>query len=298
MINSDYQATLQKMATTIKEADYVIVGGAAGMSAAAGPDWYNPGDPTYLEKFKAIEDKYHAGSIWRNGYLEQYTGKNWENRGDLWGFKLSLIHFVLHEPVYQPYQDLKAILKDKDYDLITTNQDVQFSKAFPDKDVATIQGDWSYFQCADKCHDQVYPNQTVVDQLFPQIKNGHLPENLIPRCPKCGAEMLEWVRGYEFLEGQHYNNQYAKYRQFIQKAEGKKTVYLELGVGMMTPMFIKEPFMNLTYQNPQATYITVNPKDAIVPRELTDRGIAVKYDLVKVLADLKECGISRVSAED
>lgn len=34
--------------------------------------------------------------------------------------------------------------------------------------------------------------------------------------------MLEWVRGYEFLEGQHYNNQYAKYRQFIQQAEGKK----------------------------------------------------------------------------
>ncbi|WHQ78605.1 hypothetical protein QFC96_02260 [Latilactobacillus curvatus] len=260
MTNLDYQATLQKMATTLKEADYVIVGAAAGMSAAAGPDWYNS--------------------------------------GDLWGFKLSLIHFVLHEPVYQPYQDLKAILKDKDYDLITTNQDVQFSKAFPDKDVATIQGDWSYFQCADKCHDQVYPNQTVVDQLFPQIENGHLPENLILRCPKCGAEMLEWVRGYEFLEGQHYNKQYAKYRQFIQKAEGKKTVYLELGVGMMTPMFIKEPFMNLTYQNPQATYITVNPKDAIVPRELMDRGIAVKYDLVKVLANLKECGISRVSAED
>ncbi|EHE86190.1 hypothetical protein LOX54_07405 [Latilactobacillus curvatus] len=115
MTNLDYQATLQKMATTLKEADYVIVGAAAGMSAAAGPDWYNP--------------------------------------GDLWGFKLSLIHFVLHEPVYQPYQDLKAILKDRDYDLITTNQDVQFSKAFPDKDVATIQGDWSYFQCADKCHD-------------------------------------------------------------------------------------------------------------------------------------------------
>ncbi|MCP8858478.1 hypothetical protein LBW12_00315 [Latilactobacillus curvatus] len=76
MTNLDYQATLQKMATTLKEADYVIVGAAAGMSAAAGPDWYNPGDPTYLEKFKAIEDKYHAGSIWRNGYLEQYTGKN------------------------------------------------------------------------------------------------------------------------------------------------------------------------------------------------------------------------------
>ncbi|WP_208422021.1 SIR2 family NAD-dependent protein deacylase [Latilactobacillus fragifolii] len=298
MTNSDYQITLQKMATAIKAADYVIVGGAAGMSAAAGPDWYNPGDPTYLEKFKAIEDKYHAGSLWRNYYLEQYTGKNWENRGDYWGFKLTVAHYNLHVAIFQPYYDLKAVLKDKDYDIITTNQDCQFPRAFPEKEVATIQGDWSYFQCANKCHDQVYPSQPIVDQLFPQIEDGHLPEDLIPRCPKCGAEMLEWVRGYEFLEGDYYAEQYAKYRQFIQKAEGQKTVYLELGVGMMTPMFIKEPFMNLTYQNPQATYITVNPKDALVPRELADRGLAVKYDLAKVLADLKECGVSRVSTED
>ncbi len=193
---------------------------------------------------------------------------------------------------------MKAILKDRDYDLITTNQDVQFSKAFPDKDVATIQGDWSYFQCADKCHDQVYPNQTVVDQLFPQIENGHLPENLIPRCPKCGAEMLEWSVVMNSLKDSTTTSNTQSIVNLFKKLKVKKTVYLELGVGMMTPMFIKEPFMNLTYQNPQATYITVNPKDAIVPRELMDRGIAVKYDLVKVLANLKECGISRVSAED
>ncbi|AUX12201.1 NAD-dependent protein deacetylase [Latilactobacillus sakei] len=287
MTNSDYQITLQKTAAAIKAADYIIVGGAAGMSAATGPDWYNPGDPTYLAKFKAIEAKYHAGSIWRNGYLEQYIGRTWDNQGDYWGFKLTLIHFVLNEPVYQPYRDLKAVLKGKDFEIVTTNQDHQFTTAFPEKDVAVIQGDWSYFQCNNRCHDKVYPNRDLVERLYSQVVDGHLPENLIPRCPKCGAEMNEWVRGLNFLEGEFYEAQYAKYRAFNKKAENKKTVYLELGVGMMTPMFIKEPFMNLTYQNPQATYITVNPKDAIVPKELTDRGIPVKYDLAKVLADLK-----------
>lgn len=34
---------------------------------------------------------------------------------------------------------------------------------------------------------------------------------------------------------------------------------LELGVGMMTPMFIKEPFMNMVYQWPHALYVPINP---------------------------------------
>lgn len=170
MTNSDYQITLQKMATAIKVADYVIVGGAAGMSAAAGPDWYNPGDPTYLEKFKAIEDKYHTGSLWRNYYLEQYTGKNWKNRGDYWGFKLTVAHYNLHVAIFQPYHDLKAVLKDKDYDIITTNQDCQFPRAFPEKEVATIQGNWSYFQCANKCMTKFIRANQLLISYFRKLK--------------------------------------------------------------------------------------------------------------------------------
>lgn len=279
---------LQKAVTALTNADYIVVGGASGMSAASGPDWYRSGDPTYLKKFKTFENKYHAGSLWRNYYLEQYTGHQWASRGDYWGFKISLAHFVLHEPIYQPYADLRSILKTKSFDVVTTNQDGQFSKAFPDKDVAIIQGDWSYFQCSTGCHDQVYPSTALVEKLYPEITDGHLPEDLIPRCPQCGAEMHEWIRGYHFLEGSFYKKQYAKHQKFVDKSTDKRTVFLELGVGMMTPMFIKEPFINLTYQNPHATYITINPKDALVPPAINARGIPIKADLATVLAVLKE----------
>ena len=106
-------------------------------------------------------------------------------------------------------------------------------------------------------------------------------------CEKCGNEMHEWVRGWVFLEGTSYHQQYEKYHQFIEKSKGKATIYLELGVGMMTPMFIKEPFMNLTLENPLSTYITINPKHTIIPKQIESRSIPVKYDIGKVLADLK-----------
>lgn len=284
----DYVQTLHNVTDAIKNAEYVLVGGAAGISASNGPNPYDKNDPIYLANFKVFEDKYHAGSIWNNYYLKEYTGRNWESRENHWGFKITLMHFNLHEPIYQPYIDLKEILKDKDFDIVTTNQDTQFARAFPEKNVAIIQGDWRYFQCTKPCHDKVYDFTEKCEELFPKIVDGNLPTDLIPRCPKCGAEMHEWVRGFNFLEGSFYEEQYDKYKSFIEKARKKKTVYFELGVGRMTPMFIKDPFIDFTRSNPNSTYIPVNPKDAIVPKIIEKRSIPVRYDIGRVFSDLKK----------
>ena len=284
----EYVQTLHNVADAIKSAEYILVGGAAGMSASNGPNPYDRNDPKYLANFKDFEDKYHAGSIWNTYYLKEYTGRDWESRESYWGFKITLMHFDLHEPIYQPYIDLKEVLSQKDYDIVTTNQDTQFARAFPEKDVAVIQGDWRYLQCSKRCHDKVYESSKLCDELFAHVKNGELPKDLIPRCPKCGGEMHEWVRGFNFLEGSFYEEQYNKYRKFIQKASNKKTVYLELGVGKMTPMFIKDPFIDFTHENPNSTYIPVNPKDAIVPKAIENRSIPVRYDIGKVMSDLKK----------
>lgn len=54
----------------------------------------------------------------------------------------------------------------------------------------------------------------------------------------------------------------------------------------MTPMFIKEPFWNMTYSLPDAYYITVNPKDAILPRELEGKGLAIQEDIAQFFQDV------------
>lgn len=66
----------------------------------------------------------------------------------------------------------------------------------------------------------------------------------------------------------------------------KKILFLELGVGMMTPMFIKEPFMNMTYQLPKAHYVTINPKHAIIPKEIAAKSLDIQDDIAFVLKKL------------
>ena len=100
------------------------------------------------------------------------------------------------------YLDLLQLLQDKNYFIVTTNQDTQFSKAFPEENISPIQGDWRYFQCSSRCHDQVYFNKEQVEEMYANIEGTRIPTELIPVCPKCGQEMEPWVRSCVFLEGE------------------------------------------------------------------------------------------------
>lgn len=67
----------------------------------------------------------------------------------------------------------------------------------------------------------------------------------------------------------------------------KKILFLELGVGRLTPMFIQEPFWNLTLQSPQARYIAVNDKYDYLPKQLEDKGMVIVGDIATVLRDAR-----------
>ena len=53
----------------------------------------------------------------------------------------------------------------------------------------------------------------------------------------------------------------------------------------MTPMFIQEPFWNLTLSLPKARYIGINNQYNFLPKEIEDRGMVIVEDIAKVLAD-------------
>ena len=48
-------------------------------------------------------------------------------------------------------------------------------------------------------------------------------------------------------------------------------------------MFIKEPFMNMVYQWPDAFYATVNPQHAIIPKEIAAKSLGIDDDINLVL---------------
>ena len=65
-----------------------------------------------------------------------------------------------------------------------------------------------------------------------------------------------------------------------------KVLFLELGVGRMTPMFIQEPFWKLTAQLPNAYDVMVNRDYQFLPKKIADKGLAIKDDIAKVLDDV------------
>ncbi len=191
-ITKQYAETLLEK---IEEADAICIGGASGMSAASGYKyWYEP-DKYFKKQFKNLEEKF--------GYDSAFSGLYYKypKREQRWAFLSTLNNLVYKSEIGQTYNDLKQLIGNKNHFIVTTNQDGQFSRIFPEEKVAIIQGDWRYIQCSMPCHDQVYPGEEISEKLYQNInENCEVPSEMIPKCPKCGADMEPWVRGYTFLE--------------------------------------------------------------------------------------------------
>lgn len=282
-----YDQQIKIFAQKVQEADHIIVGGASGLSAAGGGDFYYSATSSFKKAFKRYYDKYKI-----NGAFAGMMNHRWASRGEYWGYLATFLHTTLHARVRQPYRDLQTILKGKDYFILTTNQDTQAIKAFPETKVAQIQGDHRFFQCSMQCTDDVWDATKKIDEIYDYLEEHDttaIPDDMIPRCPHCGAEAFPWVRGYgNFLEGQRYQEQYQKISDDIEHhLHDQHVLFLELGVGRLTPMFIQEPFWALTNNLPGAYDVMVNRDYQFLPQQIEDKGTAIKGDLAKVLTDVR-----------
>ena len=68
-------------------------------------------------------------------------------------------------------------------------------------------------------------------------KNCRIPTELVPRCPVCGGDMEVNLRcdGY-FVEDEAWMRACGRYEDFLRENKEGRVVYLELGVGMNTPV--------------------------------------------------------------
>lgn len=279
-----YDRQIKDFARMIEEADCVLVGGASGLSAAGGGDFYYEDNATYRRHFGKFAERY--------GFRGAFEGSSyrWPTAESRWGYLATFLDTTLNAPLREPYKDLDAILTEKDFFVLTTNQDTQFMKIYPWEKVAEIQGDHRFFQCSHCCTGEVWDAVEPVSRMVEAMGDGlEVPTEFVPRCPHCGAEAFPWVRGYgNFLQGELYEEQYRKVSDWLDAHARQRILFLELGVGRMTPVFIQEPFWALTAQLPQAGYIAVNNRTQFLPRAIEDRGLAVRADIADVLADVRK----------
>ena len=226
-----FEKQIGKLIEDIAWADCVVVGGASGLSAAGGGGFYYEDNASYRKYFGKYAEKY--------GFNGAFAGMmhKWKTREEYWGYLSTFLHTTLNAEVRKPYLDLDALIRDKDFFVLTTNQDTQFVKLYDESRVAEIQGGHRFFQCAKCCTDETWDAVKPVNQMYEAMgENLAIPAGMAPKCPHCGGEAFPWVRGYgNFLTGEKYEAEYQKVSDYILKNKDRKMLFIELGVGRMTP---------------------------------------------------------------
>lgn len=122
-----------KIKELIKNADAIVIGAGAGLSASAGIDYSKE---SFKKNFKELISAY--------GMTDMYTSSfyNFKAEEERWSYWVKHINYSFILPkALDTYKNLFKIVKDKNYFVITTNVDGQFLKSGFDKNkVFEVQG--------------------------------------------------------------------------------------------------------------------------------------------------------------
>ena len=277
----DYSAEIERLRKEIQTADAIIIGAGAGLSIAAGFTYSGERFEKYFSDFEA---KYGFHDMYSGGF---YPFETPEERWAYWSRNIWCNRYM--DVDNGTYKTLFELMKDKDYFVITTNVDHQFQKAgFDKKRLFYTQGDYGLWQCSEPCHNKTYDNEETVRAMFEQQKDMRIPTELIPHCPVCGKPMSMNLRADDtFVEDEGWHDAAERYDDFLQAHEGQHILFMELGVGMNTPVIIKIPFMQMTAQNPNAVYACLNYGEAYAPSEIANQSICIDADICDVLSQMK-----------
>lgn len=264
----------------LEQADAIVIGAGAGLSTAAGLAYSGP---RFTEHFADFIQKYGIRDMYSGGF---YPFQTPEERWAWWSRMILLNRYTrAPKPVYEA---LLRLVEGREYFVLTTNVDHQFQLAgFDRARLFYTQGDYGLFQCSQPCCQKTWDNEETVRKMAAGQRGMKIPAELVPRCPVCGRPMAMNLRCDDrFVEDEGWHQAAARYEAFLQCQQGRRLLFLELGVGMNTPGIIKYPFWRMTAQNPSAAYACLNQGSAWAPREIAERSICINGDIGEVLAQM------------
>ena len=263
----------------IEEADYVLIGAGAGLTAAAGLDY-------------AGEDFRQAFGEWidRYGITDLYSASFYpfKTEEELWACWAKHIWFARYRPDALPlYRQLFEVVKKKNYFVITTNVDSQFEKAGFDKSrIFATQGDYAFFQPASGSPKELYDNREWVEKVLPLINDCRIPTELIPRMPDGQPVTMNLRCDNTFVEDEHWHEQSERYQEFVAEAHQHRLLLLEFGVGFNTPVIIRFPFERMAAVFPATTLVRFNRDNPELSIQGVKRFLSYTEDLTELMSKL------------
>ena len=272
---------IEKAKKLIKTADYILIGGGAGLSTSAGLEYSGK---RFEDNFGEFIKKYH--------FTDMYTASfyDFDTEEEKWAYWAK--HIYVNDTGIGPtklYKDVLELVKDKNYFVITTNVDDQFYKAGFDKEkVFAVQGNYKDIQCSNACHNKLYDATDLVKEMVEKTKDCKIPTELVPVCPVCGERMEVNVRiDANFVQDDNWYKLDNKYGELLDNTKDKNVVLLELGVGFNTPGIIRFPFEQMTYQNPNWKLIRINKDNCDTFLDIEDKSILFQNDINEIVDMLK-----------
>ena len=273
---------MERLKAALQDCDAVVIGAGAGLSTAAGFTYTGERFEKYFSDFAA---KYGIRDMYSGGFYPFATPE------EHWAYWSRYIWVNRYMDAPKPvYKDLLALVRDKDYFVITTNVDHCFQKAgFDKKRLFYTQGDYGLFQCSEPCCQETFDNEAVIREMMERQKDMKIPTELLPVCPHCGKPLTMNLRSdNKFVEDEGWHRAAERYEKFLRTREGQKILFLELGVGYNTPVIIKYPFWQMTAKNPNAIYICINQGQAVCPQEIQQQSICINADIGSTLQGLSQ----------
>ncbi|MCQ4770411.1 NAD-dependent protein deacetylase, SIR2 family [Intestinimonas massiliensis] len=269
----------EQIAEKIKEADGILIGASNGLSITEGLHLFAD-NQAFEDLFGDFRRKYGLRCILHG------ASARWQSEEERWAFWSRLIHHYCGK--YQPTQvmkDLKAIVGGKDYFIVTSNGECHFEMSgFDPEKIYEIEGNWLTMQCASACHSTLYPTLELAEKMSAAEQNGRIPAELIPRCPRCGGQMIIHMVGEQFIPD---TTAQKRFEEFLAKYHGKKLLVLELGIGWRNQL-IKAPFMRLVAREPYATYVTVNLGEIYIIDDIKSKSFGLDGYLSEILSELRK----------
>ena len=280
---------IERLQEALEQADAVVIGAGAGLSASAGFTYSG-------ERF----EKYFGDFIARYGFGDMYSGgfHSFATLEEHWAYWSRYIYINRYMDAPKPvYDALLQLVRDKDYFVLTTNVDHCFQKAgFEKRRLFYTQGDYGLWQCSLPCHNKTYDNEQAVRQMVRDQRDMRIPSELIPHCPVCGAPMAMNLRtDRTFVEDEGWHEAARRYEDFLKRHQGLRVLFWELGVGGNTPAIIKYPFWQMTYRNPKAVYACVNLSRAYCPPEIRRQTVCIEGDIGEVLNRVRRARVRQAA---